>query len=104
MHQLERHTSTGKLARGALVLELGVGQGHTLRHLVGRLVMVRDHQIDSQALQIGNLFLGGNAVIDGHNQLGASELINAVERRTRKTVALVKAMRNKRRDIGAKRA
>ena len=27
--------------------------------------MVRDHQIDPQALQIGNLFLGGNAVIDG---------------------------------------
>ena len=66
--------------------------------------MVRDHQIDPQALQIGNLFLGGNAVIDGHDQLGASELVNAVERRARKTVALIKAMRNKRRDIGAKRA
>ena len=104
MHQLERHTSTGKFTRGPLILELGVGQGHTLRHLVGGLVMVRDHQIDPQALQIGNLFLGGNAVIDGHDQLGASELVNAVERRARKTVALVKAMRNKRRDIGAKRA
>ena len=66
--------------------------------------MVRDHQIDPQALQIGNLFLGGNAVIDGHDQLGASELVNAVERRARKTVALVKAMWNKRRNIGAKRA
>ena len=66
--------------------------------------MVRDHQIDPQALQIGNLFLGGNAVIDGHDQLGASELVDAVERRARKTVALIKAMRNKRRDIGAKRA
>ena len=66
--------------------------------------MVRDHQIDPQALQIGNLFLGGNAVIDGHDQLGASELVNAVECRARKTVALIKAMRNKRRDIGAKRA
>ena len=66
--------------------------------------MVRDHQIDPQALQIGNLFLGGDAVIDGHDQLGMSELVNAVERRARKTVALVKAMRNKRRDIGAKRA
>ena len=103
MHQLERHTSTGKLARGALVLELGVGQGHTLRHLVGRLMVVRNHQIDPQALQIRNLFLGGNAVIDRHDQLGASKLVNAVERRARKTVALVKAMRNKRRDIGAKR-
>ena len=49
-------------------------------------------------------FLGGNAVIDGHDQLGASELVNAVERRARKTVALIKAMRNKRRNIGAKRA
>ena len=104
MHQLERHAGTGKLTRGALVLELGVSQGHTLRHLVGGLVMVRDHQIDPQALQVGNLFLGGNAVIDGHDQLGASELVNAVERRARKTVALIKAMRNKRRDIGAKRA
>ena len=104
MHQLERHTSTGKLTRGALVLELGVSQGHTLRHLVGGLVMVRDHQIDPQALQVGNLFLGGNAVIDGHDQLGASELVNAIECRARKTVALIKAMRNKRRDIGAKRA
>ena len=65
--------------------------------------MVRNHQIDPQALQIGNLFLGSNAVIDGHDQLGASELVNAVERCTRQTVALVKAMRNKRRDIGAKR-
>ena len=35
-------------------------------------------------------------------KLGASRLVNAVERRARKTVALVKAMRNKRRDIGAK--
>ena len=67
-------------------------------------MMVRDHQIDPQALQIGNLFLGGDAVIDGHDQLRMSELINAVERCTRQTVALVKAMRNKRRDIGAKRA
>ena len=65
--------------------------------------MVRDHQIDPQALQIGGLFLGGNAVIDGHDQLGASELVNAVERRTRQAVALVKTMRNKRRDVGAKR-
>ena len=64
--------------------------------------MVRNHQIDPQVLQIGDLFLGGDAVIDGHNQLRMSKLINAVERRTRKTVALVKAMRNKRRDIGAK--
>ena len=104
LHQLECHAGTGKLARGALVLELGVGQGHALRHLVGGLVMVRDHQIDPQALQIGDFFLGGNTVIDGHDQLRASELVNAVERRARKTVALVKAMRNKRRDIGAKRA
>ena len=104
LHQLERHAGTGKLSRGALILELGVGQGHALRHLVGRLVMVRDHQIDSQVLQIGNLFLGSDAVIDGHDQLRMSELINAIERRTRQTVALVKAMRNKRRDIGAKRA
>ena len=66
--------------------------------------MVRDHQIDPQALQIGNLFLGGNTVIDGHNQVGLGELVDAVERRTRQAVALVKAMRNKRRDIGAKRA
>ena len=66
--------------------------------------MVRDHQIDPQALQIGNLFLGSNAVIDSHDQLGASELVNAVERRARKTVALVKAVWNKRRDIGTKRA
>ena len=66
--------------------------------------MVRDHQIDPQALQIGNLLLGGDAVVDGHDQLRMSELVNAVERRTRQTVALVKAMRNKRRDIGAKRA
>ena len=29
--------------------------------------MVRDHQIDPQALQIGDLFLGGNTVIDGHD-------------------------------------
>ena len=104
LHQLECHAGTGKLTRGALVLELRIGQGHALRHLIGGLVMVRDHQIDPQALQIGDLFLGGNAVIDGHDQLGASELVNAVERRARKTVALVKAMRNKRRDIGAKRA
>ena len=104
LHQLERHAGTGKLARGTLVLELGVGQGHALRHLVGGLVMVRDHQIDPQALQIGNLFLGGNTVIDGHNQVGLGELVDAVERRTRQAVALVKAMRNKRRDIGAKRA
>ena len=66
--------------------------------------MVRDHQIDPQALQIGDFFLSSNTVIDGHDQLGASELVNAVERRARKTVALVKAMRNKRCDIGAKRA
>ena len=104
MHQLERHTGTGKLARRALVLELRVGQGHALWHLIGGLVMVRDHQIDPQALQIGDLFLGGDAVVDGHDQLGMSELINAVERGTRKTVALVKAMWNKRRDIGTKRA
>ena len=103
MHQLERHTSTGKLTRGALVLELGVSQGHTLRHLVGGLVMVRDHQIDPQTLQIGDLFLGSNTVIDGHNQVGLSELVDAVERRTRQAVALVKAVRNKRRDVGAKR-
>ena len=43
LHQLERHTGAGKLARGTLVLELWVGQGHALRHLVGGLVMVRDH-------------------------------------------------------------
>ena len=104
LHQLECHAGTGKLTRRTLVLELRVGQGHALRHLIGGLVMVRDHQIDPQALQIGNLFLGGNTVIDSHDQLGASELVNAVERRARKTVALVKAMRNKRRDIGAKRA
>ena len=103
LHQLERHAGTGKLARGTLVLELGVGQGHALRHLVGGLVMVRDHQIDPQALQIGNLFLGGNAVIDGHDQVGLGELVDAVERRTRQAVALVKAMRNKRRDVGTKR-
>ena len=66
--------------------------------------MVRDHQIDPQALQIGNLFFGGNAVIDGHDQLGTSELVNAVERRARKTVALVKAMRDEWCDIGAKRS
>ena len=65
--------------------------------------MVRDHQIDPQALQIGNLFLGGNTVIDGHDQVGLGELVDAVERCTRKTVALVKAMRDKRRDVGAKR-
>lgn len=74
LHQLKRHTGTGKLARGALVLELGIGQGHALRHLVGRLVMVRDHQIDPQTLQIGDLFLGSNTVIDGHNHVGLSEL------------------------------
>ena len=66
--------------------------------------MVRDHQIDPQALKIGDFFLGGNAVIDGHDQVGLGELVDAVERRTRQTVALVKAMRNKRRDIGTKRA
>ena len=103
LHQLERHAGTGKLARRALVLELRIGQGHALRHLVGGLVMVRNHQIDPQALQIGNLFLGSNAVIDGHDQLGMSKLINAVERCTRQAVAFVKAMWNKRRDIGAKR-
>ena len=103
LHQLECHAGTGKLTRGTLVLELGVGQGHALRHLVGGLVMVRDHQIDPQALQIGNLFLGGNTVIDGHNQVGLGELVDAVERRTRQAVALVKAMRDKRRDVGAKR-
>ena len=66
-------------------------------------MMVRDHQIDPQALQIGNLFLGGDAVIDGHDQLRMSKLINAVERRARQAIALVKAMWNKRRGIGAKR-
>ena len=65
--------------------------------------MVRDHQIDPQALQIGDFFLSSNTVIDGHDQLGASELVDAVERRTRQAVALVKAMRDKRRDVGAKR-
>ena len=65
--------------------------------------MVRDHQIDPQALQIGDLFLGSNTVIDGHNQVGLGELVDAVERRTRQAVALVKAMRDKRRDVGAKR-
>ena len=104
LHQLECHTGTGKFTRGALILELWVGQRHALRHLIGGLVMVRNHQIDPQALQIGNLFLGGNTVIDGHDQVGLGELVNAVERRTRQAVALVKAMRNKRCDIGAKRA
>ena len=65
--------------------------------------MVRDHQIGPQALQIGDLFLGSNTVIDGHNQVGLGELVDAVERRTRQAVALVKAMRDKRRDVGAKR-
>ena len=65
--------------------------------------MVRDHQIDPQALQIGNLFFGGNAVIDGHDQLGTSELVNAVERRARKAISLVKAVRDEWCDIGAKR-
>lgn len=102
LHQFECHAGTGKLARGTLVLELGVGQGHALRHLVGRLVMVRDHQIDPQALQIGDLFLGSNTVIDGHNQVGLGELVDAVERRTRQAVPLVKAVRDKRCDIGAK--
>ena len=65
--------------------------------------MVRDHQINPQALQVGDLFLGSNTVIDGHNQVGLSKLVDAVERRTRQAVALVKAVRNKRRDVGAKR-
>ena len=65
--------------------------------------MVRDHQVDSQALQIGNLFLGGDTVVDGHDQIGLGELVHTVERRARKTVALVKTMRDKRRDVGAKR-
>ena len=65
--------------------------------------MVRDHQIDSQALQIGNLFLGSDTVIDGHDQVGLSELVDAVERRTRKTIALIKAMWNKGCNVGAKR-
>ena len=46
-------------------------------------MVVRNHQIDPQALQIGNLFLGGNAVIDRHDRLGASKLVNAVERRAK---------------------
>ena len=104
LHQLERHTGTGKLARRALVLKLRVGQGHALRHLIGGLVMVRDHQIDPQALQIGDLFLGGDTVINGHDQIGLGELVDAVERRARKAISLVKAVRDEWCDIGAKRA
>ena len=66
--------------------------------------MVRDHQIDPQALQIGDFFLGSNTVIDGHDQVGLGEPVDAVERRARKAITLVKAVRNKRCDIGAKRS
>ena len=103
LHQLERHASTGKLARGALILEFRVGQGHALRHLVGRLMVVRNHQIDSQALQIGDLILGRDTVIDGHDQIGLGELVDAVECRARKAISLVKAVRDEWCDIGAKR-
>ena len=103
LHQLERHASTGKFTRGPLILEFRVGQGHALRHLVGRLMMVRNHQIDSQALQIGDLFLGRDTVIDGHDQIGLGELVDAVECRARKAISLVKAVRDEWCDIGAKR-
>ena len=67
-------------------------------------MVVRNHQIDSQALQIGDLLLSRDTVIDGHDQIGLGKLVNAVERRARKAITLVKAVRNKRCDIGAKRS
>ena len=66
--------------------------------------MVRDHQIDSQALQIGDLLLGRDTVIDGHDQIGLGELVDAVECRARKAISLVKAVRDEWCDIGAKRS
>ena len=66
-------------------------------------MMVRNHQIDPQALQIGDLFLGRDTVIDGHDQIGLGEFVDAIERGARKAITLVKSVRDKRCDIGAKR-
>ena len=71
---LEGHADAGKLARGALGVELGVADRHTLRHEVARLVVVGHGDVDAALEQLSALLGGGDAGVDGDDEVGGARL------------------------------
>ena len=95
--QLERHARARKVSGGAVCRKLGVRHGNAARHEVRRLVVVGHHHVYPLLAKPADLVLGGNAVVDGHDEVRLAVCQHAVERRLGEAIALAKAVR----DVGA---
>ena len=104
LHELEGNARSGKLAARAVVGDLGIGHGNARGHEVRRFVMVGHHDVDAPLGQVGHLVARSDAVVDCDNEIGNVVGNQALERRHRQPVALVEAMRNKRRHLRAEHA
>ena len=70
--QLEGNTYTGQHPVGiAAIRTVGIYDGNCLGQLLLALVVIRDHQIDTQLLAKLCLFHGGDTAVDGNDQLDA---------------------------------
>ena len=69
LEELEGDARTRKFARGAVRLELGVGDGNAFGHELGRLVVVGHHDVDPLGQQPVHLDSGRDAVVDGHDEI-----------------------------------
>ena len=101
---LESDADTGELARGTSRIELGIADGHALRHQVGRLMMIGDHDVDAAGKQAFDLMGGGDAVVHRHDEVGMAGIDHTDECSLGKAVALRKTVGNEGIDIGTQLA
>ena len=71
-HQLEGHTNTRKVGKGVSAIRtMGIHHCHRIGQDLTAGVMVGDHNIHAEEGGIRHLVDGGNAVIDGNDQLSS---------------------------------
>ena len=102
--ELECHARAREVAGGTGVVELGVADGNVLGHEVGRLMVVRHHDVNAHAAHDAHLLGGGDAIVHGDDEVGVTALHHALERLGGQAVALAEAARDVGVHLGAQLA
>ena len=101
VNDLEGNADTGKLARRALGVELGVAHRHALRHEVAGLMVVGHSDIDAALEELRALPCRGDAGVDGDDEVGGAHLQQPLDGDLRQAVAFAEALGDERGDVAA---
>ena len=97
MRQLEHHPRAAQVGKGARLLQLGVDHRHSVGTTArAALVVVENHHVDAELLQLGHLVHRGGAAVHTNHHIGlaAAELHRSANALVAQAVALARAHRD----------